>query len=433
MSINSAMLAGVSGLVANSSSLAAISDNIANVNTVAYKRNQVNFANVVTSQAVTGKYSAGGVQGITRQYVGQQGLIQSATSSTDLAVAGDGFFIVADNSDADAGSRMFTRAGSFSVDEDGFLKNDAGLYLQGWAVAADGTYNAGPSDLGLLESINVKEIGAIVSPSSQVLITANAQRPADWPAAATAPADPADFSIPMSITDAMGISRNVTMELRRTATASQWAYTITSPDVGAGPGPGTIGSGTMSFTDGQLDIAAANVTVGGDVSLNAGVGLDLDIDWADADIPDQIVTLDLTQLSQFGSESVVTSVNPDGAGIGNVTGVEVSKEGFVSALFDNGTVRQIAKIGLATFPNPDGLQTVSGNAYQATMASGEFAIKEAGSGGAGLISPSSLEASTVDLSAEFTSLITTQRAYSASSKIITTADQMLEELLNIKR
>ena len=94
MSINSAMLAGVSGLVANSSALAAISDNIANVNTVAYKRNQVNFANVVTSQSLTGRYSAGGVQGVTRQYVGTQGLIQSASSSTDLAISGDGFFVV---------------------------------------------------------------------------------------------------------------------------------------------------------------------------------------------------------------------------------------------------------------------------------------------------------------------------------------------------
>src|SRR3954468_13971670 len=114
MSINSALLAGVSGLISNSSALAALSDNISNVNTVAYKRNQVNFANVVTSQAVTGRYSAGGVQGVTRQYVSQQGLVQSATSSTDLAIAGDGMFVVADKGAGltDADARKFTRAGS---------------------------------------------------------------------------------------------------------------------------------------------------------------------------------------------------------------------------------------------------------------------------------------------------------------------------------
>ena len=137
MSINSAMLAGVSGLVSNSSALAAISDNIANVNTVAYKRNQVNFANVVTAQAVKGRYSAGGVQAVTRQYIGQQGLIQTASSTTDLGISGDGFFVVTDKSSnlTASDTRKFTRSGSFSVDADGFLVNDAKLYLQGWPIA----------------------------------------------------------------------------------------------------------------------------------------------------------------------------------------------------------------------------------------------------------------------------------------------------------
>src|SRR6187549_2747496 len=115
MSINSAMLAGVSGLVANSSALAAISDNIANVNTVAYKRNQVNFGNIVTAQAVKGKYSAGGVQGVTPHFVSSQGLIQSSGSSTDLAISGDGFFVVSDKGTGltAADPRLFTRQGSF--------------------------------------------------------------------------------------------------------------------------------------------------------------------------------------------------------------------------------------------------------------------------------------------------------------------------------
>ena len=107
--------------------------------------------------------------------------------------------------------------------------------------------------------------------------------------------------------------------------------------------------------------------------------------------------------------------------------------GVVSAIYDNSEVRKIAKIGLATFPNPDGLAPVSGNAYRPTIPSGEFVIKQPGVGGAGEIAAGTLEASTVDLSSEFTGLITTQKAYSASSKIITTADQMLEELINIKR
>ena len=108
-------------------------------------------------------------------------------------------------------------------------------------------------------------------------------------------------------------------------------------------------------------------------------------------------------------------------------------DGIVSAIYDNSQIRTVAKVGVATFPNADGLAQVSGNAYRPTIQAGQMLIKEAGVGGAGKISPSSLEASTVDLSAEFTGLIQTQKAYSASSKIITTADQMLEELINIKR
>src|SRR4051812_44049615 len=115
MSINSAMLAGVSGLIANSASLAAISDNIANANTTGYKRNQIDFTDIVTSSAVRGRYSAGGVQGISRQYVGQQGLVQGTNSATDLAIAGEGFFVTTEKATnvSTADARLFTRAGSF--------------------------------------------------------------------------------------------------------------------------------------------------------------------------------------------------------------------------------------------------------------------------------------------------------------------------------
>src|ERR1700741_1138360 len=174
MSINSAMLAGVSGLVANASALAAISDNIANVNTVAYKRNQTNFSSVVTAQAVPGHYSAGGTQAITRQLVSTQGLIQTANSATDIAISGDGFFVVTNkglgltNSD----QRLFTRSGSFSVDANGYLVNDAKLYLQGWPVT-NGSVTPDPSDLTSMQPINVKSLGTAVAPTSLVQLTAS--------------------------------------------------------------------------------------------------------------------------------------------------------------------------------------------------------------------------------------------------------------------
>ncbi len=465
MSINSAMLAGVSGLISNSSALAAISDNIANVNTVAYKRNQVNFANVVTSQAVKGRYSAGGVQAVTRQFVSQQGLIQSATSPTDLGISGDGFFIVANKGAGltSADQRVFTRSGSFSVDADGFLVNDAKLYLQGWPVQSDGTFNTNPSDLGMMDSINVKNLGAAVSATKNVIVNANLNKTqtissgeaaylpngstmADWanitprPATATQP----DFTFEMNVIDSVGATHKVAVAFLKdgdpAAPPNQWhaeIYAVPKSDI-QGSTNGLIKSGMVRFTaDGQLDIA--NTTLFGvagtapqlNLGASGGAGTPR---WADSlGIEASAVKLDWSKVTQYASQSTLNSSNSDGANVGNVVGVEVSEDGVVSAIFDNSEVRQIAKIGIATFANADGLAAVSGNAYQATIPSGEFVIKQAGVGGAGQIAAGTLEASTVDLSAEFTGLITTQKAYSASSKIITTADQMLEELINIKR
>jgi flagellar hook protein FlgE len=465
MSINSAMLSGVSGLIANSSALAAISDNIANVNTVAYKRSQVNFANIVTAQAVTGRYSAGGVQGITRSFIGTQGLIQSATSPTDLGIAGDGFFIVTEkgNGLTTQDTRAFTRSGSFSVDADGFLVNDSKFYLQGWPVNPDETVDVNPSDLTMLEPINVRNLGTAVTATSNVAINAILDKTTPVSAAVTAatysPAagasmadyadDPAtgtrpDFSIPMRITDSAGAARNITISFLRKDPAvapNEWyaeVYATPASDVSVAGAPGQILSGTVAFdSNGEFDLANTDLfgALGDEPSfLLNGSGSGVQPQWADAEgINEQPITLDLTKLSQLATKSTAKQINPDGTPTGNVIGVEVDENGFVSAIFDNSEVRKIAKIGIATFPNPDGLQAISGNAYRPTNSSGEYVIKEPGEGGAGRIAPSTLEASTVDLSAEFTGLITTQKAYSASSKIITTADQMLEELINIKR
>ena len=461
MSINSALLAGVSGLVANSSALAAISDNIANVNTVAYKRNQVNFANVVTAQAVKGKYSAGGVQGVTRQFVSQQGLIQASGSSTDLAISGDGFFVVTNKGAGltAADARSFTRQGSFSVDADGYLVNDSKLYLQGWPVESDGTFNVNPSDLSNMDAINVKNLGAAVTPTTNIGISANLDKSAtvsvgeagydgatvdsmadyaDNPATGTRP----DFTIELNVVDSTGGSRKVAMSfLKSSANPNEWhaeIYAIPAGDIDNGGGrPGQIAQGVVTFnTDGTLDLT--NTDLFG--ALGAAPRLALDASggaapkWADAlGLAAQTIDLDLGKITSYASKSTVNALTNDGAGVGNIVAIEVNEEGIVSAIYDNSQIRQIAKVGIATFPNADGLKQVSGNAYQATTDAGEMTIKEAGVGGAGFISPSSLEASTVDLSAEFTGLIQTQKAYSASSKIITTADQMLDELINIVR
>src|SRR5689334_20095528 len=266
MSINSALLAGVSGLVANSSALAAISDNISNVNTTAYKRNQVDFSTLVTSQAVKGEYSAGGVQGVTKSFVSQQGLIQSAASSTDLAISGDGFFVVSGSSTTPAS--MFTRAGAFEPDANGFLKNDSGLYLQGWPVQANGTFNINPSDLNSVGPINVKNLGAAVQETAAITLSANVNSAgaispgeatyvattnksmADYSSNPTTGTKP-DFTVETNVIDSQGNTHKVAIGFLKDSSApNQWhaeIYSIPDTDVTAGGRPGQLAQGLVKF------------------------------------------------------------------------------------------------------------------------------------------------------------------------------------------
>lgn len=462
MSINSALLTGVSGLVANSSALAAISDNIANVNTVSYKRNEVSFANVVTSQAVKGRYSAGGVQGVTRQFVSQQGLVQASGSSTDLAISGDGFFVVSSKGAGltTADARSFTRSGSFTVDADGFLVNKSNFYLQGWPAKPDGSFDINPSDLSKMNSINVKNLGSAVAPTTDIDVSANLNKGgvvsageaaynnataasmtdyATDPLTGTKP----DFVIEANVIDSTGGSRKVAIALLKddSANPNSWhaeIYSIPTTDVTTGGRPGQLTRGDVKFNqDGTIDLTTT--TLFGAAGAAAQLVLDASGTaatprWSNSlGIAAQTLDFDLSKVSQYTAPSTVNAISSNGAGVGNIVSIDVDDEGIVSAIYDNSQIRQIAKVGIATFPNADGLQAISGNAYRSSLPAGQLTVKEAGVGGAGRISPSSLEASTVDLSAEFTGLIQTQKAYSASSKIITTADQMLEELINIKR
>jgi flagellar hook protein FlgE len=463
MSINSALLSGVSGLVANSSALAAISDNIANVNTVAYKRNEVSFANVVTAQAVAGKYSAGGIQGVTKQYVSQQGLIQSSGSSTDLAISGNGFFVVSDKGAGltAADPRSFTRQGSFSVDSDGFLVNKSKLYLQGWKPLPGGGFDTNPSDLSKMGPINVKNLGAAVTASTKAAISANldkggvvsageaaynattAASMTDYATNPTTGTRP-DFVVEMNVVDSTGGSRKVAMAFLKddALNPNQWhaeVYAIPVTDVASGAGfrPGQLAQGNVTFNqDGTINLAATTLfgPAGTAPSLTLNASNGAAPKWATAlGVAAQTIDIDMTKITQYAAASTVNSISSNGAGVGNIVAIEVDDTGVVSAIYDNSQIRTVAKVGIATFPNSDGLKATSGNAYRTSLEAGQMVIQEAGSGGAGRIAPSSLEASTVDLSAEFTGLIQTQKAYSASSKIITTADQMLEELINIKR
>jgi flagellar hook protein FlgE len=477
MSINSALDAGVSGLVANSSALAAIANNIANANTVGYKTVNTNFSDVVSNSGNTGDYNAGGVLATAQQQVTVQGNPVQTQSTTDLSIQNQGFFVTTTSSNPSiTDTREFTRAGSFIVDQNGFLENAAGLFLQGWPVNPNGTVTTNPSNLAALQSINVGNVGGAVSPTTTVSLNANldaagtvSQAAKDVGTGAADAYDPTsattsmatydpttgtggtkpDFTIPIPISDSQGGQHNLQLDLLKSSTTNQWygeLVAVPASDVqdGAGLQGGQIATGTVSFNaDGSIDMANSTLfSPSGSPTISIGASATAPgagkVSWAsNLGIAAQTISLNVNTapggITQFASASVNQSVETNGTQFGNLTGVTIDNNGFVTAKYDNGVTRQIAQIAIATFPNPDGLAPVSGDAYQVSSTSGTYNLNAPGSGGAGTITPQTLESSTVDLSQQFSGLITTQEAYSASAKILTTANQMLQSLINIQQ
>jgi len=473
MGINSAMQAGITGLTANSAALSSYSNNIANVNTTAYKRVLTDFQDIVTGSSTQTNFNAGGVLATTQQTISQPGQLQAAASSLDLGVDGQGFFVVADSSkvasttstsSSNSNTVLFTRDGSFSTDKAGYLVNSSGLFLEGWPVAANGSVSTDSSDLSKLGPINISNIGGTAEATTQVAISANLQSsqavstgaasydptsastamstydPTQSPVVGTKP----DFEVSMPVSDSKGGQQTLTMSILKTG-ANTWKYEVWSPNIDDGNGTHQASSGTLAFTtDGLFDPANSTPQTGSPATFNPTLAIGASsattgAHWSSAlGVSGQNITLSLgggstSGMTQFDSNSVTASVTSNGTAFGNLSKIAIDKNGMVTASFDNGVTRNIAQVALATFINANGLVPVSGNAYTVSTDSGTFSLKVPGVGGSGLLSPSTLEASGVDLSQEFTGLITTQRAYSAASKIITTADQMLQELLSIKQ
>jgi flagellar hook protein FlgE len=470
MSLNSAMLTGISGLTTNAASLAVISDNIANVNTPGFKKSSAEFANMVASSgARKGIYFGGGVNGTTRQFISQQGNLQRTSSSTDLAIAGTGFFMVAKtpNDPAAADPRTFTRVGNFTTDNAGYLKGSNGQYLLGWPVDNTGAIDFDPTDITKLRPINVSSATGTASPTTTVAISANLKSSQTLSVAATDAGllpvgpnaynaasnnmsmyavDPAtgvqpDFDLQISVADSKGGQRNLTIAFLRSATPNTWYAELRGVpgdfDATANP-DGLISSGLVKFKpDGSLDMAATTLFGGGGVDTLT-IGASADIAGSrfvtGLGVAAQTIEFDLSnKFTQTDNVSQLISQSANGTAFGNQVSIEVDEEGFVSAVFDNGSIRQLSQIAVATFTNPDGLNAGTGGLFTASSTSGNYILNTAGSTGVGKINGGNLEGSNVDLSLEFTGLITTQRAYSASSKIITTSDQMLDELISIKR
>jgi flagellar hook protein FlgE len=580
MSLFGAMNSGVSGLASQSSAMAAISDNITNVNTVGYKGTKVDFQTLVTRQASNSLYSSGGVQSRPRTGIDVQGLLQTSSSATDLAISGDGFFLVNEAAQPGASDQyLFSRAGLFYTDNLGYLKNTGGYYLQAWPTDRQGNIILPSGNTGLtnqniissqfLETVNLNRVGGTADETTNISIGAN------LPASDSIGTS---HDIDVQFFDTLGNTNAVAFRFSKTAT-NQWDLAVEPPkDTGAvtlydGSNPASVykSVGQLEFTtlpkDGDTielaippgsatptiyefddpagatpGVAAGNVaiTIAGDlaqtvanliaaigtnpsfgsaasgmntVALKAdststilltggtnAAGADFTIDASGCSATRQSllqspsftiskqgaptppattlqpaitfnadglpkafgvgkmavdgfvsgaasmdgtsasqITLDFGSLgdadgiTQLSAEFTPNFIEQNGARFGVFSGVTISSDGLVSALFDNGERRPIYRVPLVTFVNPDGLEAQTGNVWNTTEASGNPTLRVPDSGPAGQIVQSSLEASTVDIGKEFTDMIVVQGAYSAATRIISTADEMLEELVRIKR
>jgi flagellar hook protein FlgE len=427
MSLYGAMNIGVAGLAANSAALSVTSSNIANVNTVGYKNATAMFSTFLS--AVDGGGGSAGVTMRTGQNVITQGLPTNTGSPTDMSIAGNGFFVVASNPSATA-SQMYTRAGNFIPDSTGNLVNAAGLYLLGYKLDSNGNVPSDTSDLSL---VNVSSLAGTAEGSTTLSLKANLQASSTVAAGyvsgqMTSGAVTPEFQRTINVYDSQGGSQPVSLAFVKTA-ANSWAYEASyAGDMTKITGTNPIGTGTVTFnTDGTL----ANVNG----AAPASAEFTLAIPWSAASgLAAQSIDISLGSvngaagLTQYDTPSVLNGITTNGSAFGSVTGVDITEDGTLTAQFSNGLSWDVYKIPLATFSNANGLGQVTGNAYFATKDSGSPSVNLANSGASGKIQSQTLEASTVDLANEFTNLITTQRAYSASARIITTADEMLQQL-----
>lgn len=432
MSLYGALTVGVAGLAAASQSLSVTSSNIANVNTIGYKEATATFATYLDSSLGASGDASAGVTTIIGQDVTKQGLATATSSPTDLSISGNGFFIVTPSS-TDTGAQQYTQVGNFSADAKGNLVNANGEYLLGWKLDSAGNPPSSNTDLSM---INVSSIAGSAVATTDMSLQANLEASAtldstyaagDMTAGNVTP----DFQTTMNVYDSQGGIQPLTVSFVRTGT-NQWNYEVAYAGSASNlSSANPIAQGAIAFnSNGSLANVNGASPASGDVSIT--------IPWsASSGLAAQTVTLDLGSvggsngITQFASPSAVSGQTVNGSPFGAVTGVSIGEDGTVTAKFSNGISQNVYKIPIATFANPNGLQQLTGNAYTSTNASGVANINAAGQGGAGNIKSASLEGSTVDLSTEFTHLITAQNAYSAAARIITTANQMLQSLEQI--
>jgi flagellar hook protein FlgE len=421
------MYTGVSGLDAESAALGVVGDNLANSNTVGFKEARAIFADVLGS-AMRSNEPGAGVRMARSQQIFAQGALISTGQPTDVALSGDGFLVVSGNVSGIEG-QYYTRAGQLTIGSDGALVNAAGLKVQGYPSDGKGGFSMG------LGPITLPTAAIPPKATSTLSVSANLDASATAPAAAWDPQDPgATSNLGTSITvyDSLGTAHSVDVYFRKSGSGA-WEYhaIAKASDLAAGgTGNTEVASGTLAFdANGMLQTQTTTTPASIDFK-DAATGQTLAFDFG---APTPGGKTGQGGITQYGLPSNIGAQKQDGYASGSLAGVKIEDDGTVNAAYSNGATVAAGKLAIAKFRSNDGLARAGNSMWAATQESGDAAVGEVGSGGRASLVSGSLEQSNVDVTQQFVELIAHQRAFQASSKTITTADQMLQELMTIKQ
>jgi flagellar hook protein FlgE len=425
MALFGALSIGQSGLTNNGAALSVIGNNIANVSTVGFKGSRTEFADLVAAEGggEIGKIGIGSrIRGVRTLFT--QGAIEATGRGLDLAIQGDGFFVLGDGQ-----GQVYTRAGDLQLDANRGIIYLAGKPLLGTPLNVTGT------PTGTLQPVTLANSASLAQATTTATLQGNL--PADAPIIATAfdTATPsfqnayAASNEPYSVRvyDSQGGAHDMSVFFKKTA-ANTWEVHMGVDAGQTGGTPGNlqlIANATVTFnTDGTFNSVSSG-SLAGAVTFSGTAAQTITLNLGTSGQPDG--------LTQVASPFGIASVKQDGFGAGSLASVNVNEQGILTATYDNGQSRALYQLALAHFAAPEGLEPIGNQLYRATVTSGNAAIGAPGSQGNGTIVASALEQSNVSLAQEFINLISTQRAFQASTRIITASDTLLGDLINIIR
>jgi flagellar hook protein FlgE len=427
VSIFNSLYIGVNGLTAHGDAISVVGDNIANASTVGFKRERAVFSDMLGG-VIDGQRAGGGVRLGQTQTLFEQGQITATGNPLDMAINGHGLFEVKGQYNGKT-ANYYTRNGQFSLDSTGYVVNPGGMRLQGYTIDPSGVRSTTPGDLDL----SSRQSPAV--PTGNAKMTLNLDSSSTTPALPWDPANPsttANYTTSMTQYDSLGNAHQVAVSFRNDG-AGNWEWHATTDGGGLTGGtagtPTEIASGTMTFnTSGALQSQATAASSANwlNAAPNQAVAFDFGDDIASGGTG-------LAGTTQYAATSSVAATDIDGRASGKLTDVTVNSDGSISGTFDNGDSAKIAQVAIASFQNEAGLTRAGDNLYAESADSGQPLVDVAGSGNRGSIAAGSLESSNVDLSNELVTLIAYQRAFEANSKTITTADQMLSTVSNLKQ